>query len=156
VEAAGRMSKMDPRGIEHVGFAVADLEEAKRIFTQVLGFRLLAEETVADQKARVVKLEAGESELELLGSTDPQGPIGKFLAKRGPGIHHVTIRVPQLADTLRLLQERGVELIDRTPRRGAGGKLIAFLHPKSTAGILIELCESLADTSLESPDSPLE
>jgi methylmalonyl-CoA/ethylmalonyl-CoA epimerase len=141
LEAAGRMSKMDPRGIEHVGFAVADLEEAKRIFTQVLGFRLLAEETVADQKARVVKLEAGESELELLGSTDPEGPIGKFLAKRGPGIHHVTIRVHHLADTLQLLEQRGVELIDRTPRRGAGGKLIAFLHPKSTAGILIELCE---------------
>ena len=135
------MSGMDPRGIEHVGLAVSDLEEAKRIFTELLGFRVLAEETVADQKARVVKLDAGGSELELLGSTDAQGPIGKFLAKRGPGIHHVTIRVRGLTQTLHALEERGVELIDRVPRRGAGGKLIAFLHPKSTAGILIELCE---------------
>ncbi|HET9887631.1 MAG TPA: methylmalonyl-CoA epimerase [bacterium] len=135
------MSGLDPRGIEHVGLAVADLEEAKRIFTELLGFRVLEEETVADQMARVVKLDAGGSELELLGSTDSQGPIGKYLAKRGPGIHHVTIRVPHLATTLRALEERGVELIDRTPRVGAGGKLIAFLHPKSTAGILIELCE---------------
>ena len=132
---------MDPKGIEHVGLAVANLDEAKKIFAEVLGFRVVGEEHVADQNVRVVKLDAGGSELELLGSTDPQGPIGKFLAQRGPGIHHVTIRVPHLAETLRLLQERGVELIDRAPRIGAGGRRIAFLHPKSTAGILIELCE---------------
>jgi methylmalonyl-CoA epimerase len=133
---------MNPKGIEHVGIAVADLAEARRIFESVLGFRVVGEEEVADQRVRVVKLACGGSEIELLGSTDSEGPVGKFLAKRGPGIHHVTIRVDSLEETLRTLESRGVRLLDSVPRFGAGGTRIAFLHPKSTAGILIELCES--------------
>ncbi len=133
---------MDVRGIDHVGLAVADLDEAKRVFVDVLGFRVVQEEAVPDQRVRVVKLDCAGSELELLGSTDPEGPVGKYLAKRGPGIHHVTVRVAGLEATLRALEERGVRLLDRTPRFGAGGMRIAFLHPKSTAGILVELCEA--------------
>jgi methylmalonyl-CoA epimerase len=129
------------RGIDHLGIAVADLEAARDVFTRLLGFRVTEEEAVPDQKVRVLKLDAGGSELELLESTDPQGPIGRFIASRGPGIHHVTLRVENLAATLKEIEAAGVELIDREPRVGAGGKKIAFLHPKSTAGILIELCE---------------
>lgn len=140
---------MDARGIDHVGIAVADLEEARRVFVDLLGMRVVAEEEVRDQRVRVLKLACGASDLELLGSTDPDGPVGKFLAKRGPGIHHVTIRVARLAETLAELEARGVVLLDRAPRFGAEGKRIAFLHPKSTAGILIELCEDLG-----APDEP--
>jgi methylmalonyl-CoA/ethylmalonyl-CoA epimerase len=133
---------MEPRGIEHIGIAVADLVEARRIFETLLGLRVVAEEEVADQKVRVVKLDCGGSELELLGATSADSPVAKFLAKRGPGIHHLTLRVPELDATLRTLESRGIELLDPVPRIGAGGRRIAFLHPKSTAGILIELCES--------------
>jgi len=129
------------RGIDHLGIAVPDLSAAREVFTK-LGFRVVAEEDVPDQKVRVVKLDAGGSDLELLESTDPEGPIGRFVAKRGAGIHHLTLRVEDLAGTLRELEAAGVRLIDREPRIGAGGHRIAFLHPKSTAGILIELCEA--------------
>ena len=129
------------RGIDHLGIAVADLAAARDVFTRLLGFRVTEEEEVEDQRVRVVKLDAGGQGLELLESTDPEGPIGKFVAKRGPGIHHVTVRVDDLRATLRELEAKGIALIDREPRTGAGGKKIAFLHPKSTAGILIELCE---------------
>jgi methylmalonyl-CoA epimerase len=129
-------------GIDHLGIAVADLESAREIFTKLLGFAVVEEEDVPDQKVRVVKLDAGGSDLELLAPTEAASPVAKFLAKRGAGIHHVTLRVRDLAATLRELEARGVELIDRVPRQGAGGKRIAFLHPKSTAGILIELCEA--------------
>lgn len=136
------MKPLRVRGIDHVGIAVADLESAQRIFTEILGFQVAEEEEVPDQKVRAVKLHCAGGDLELLGSTDPDGPIGKYLTKKGAGIHHVTIRVDDLESTLRDLEERGVQLIDRIPRRGAGGKKIAFLHPRSTAGILIELCEA--------------
>jgi methylmalonyl-CoA epimerase len=129
------------RGIDHLGIAVPDLAAARDLFTRVLGFRVVAEEKVVDQKVRVVKLDAGGSHLELLQSTEPDGPIARYVARRGAGIHHVTLRVADVAKTLRELEAAGVELIDRTPRIGAGGQKIAFLHPRSTAGILIELCE---------------
>jgi methylmalonyl-CoA epimerase len=132
------------RGIDHLGIAVPDLEAARRVFSEHLGFRVVEEDEVPSQKVRVVKLAAGGSDLELLESTDPEGPIGKYLAKRGAGIHHMAIRVADLARTLRELEGAGVALIDREPRTGAGGKKIAFIHPKSTAGILIELCEEAA------------
>ena len=130
------------RGIDHVGIAVPDLEEARRVFEGLLGMRVVAEESVPEQRVRVLKLDAGGGDLELLQSTDPEGPVGKFVAKRGAAIHHVTVRVADLAATLAALAAAGVELIDRTPRVGAGGVKIAFLHPRSTAGILIELCEA--------------
>ena len=139
---------MSPRfqGIDHLGIAVANLAEARAVF-ETLGLRVTEEESVPDQKVRVVKLDAGGSELELLETTDPDGPIGKYLAKRGPGIHHVTLRVDDLARTLAELEAKGIRLIDREPRLGAGGKKIAFLHPKSTAGILVELCEVSPDAT---------
>jgi len=135
------MSEGRWNGIDHLGIAVADLSAAKDVFTRLLGFRVVEEEEVREQKVRVVKLATGNADLELLESTDPDGPIGKFVAKRGPGIHHVTLRVNDVAATLRELEAAGIKLIDREPRTGAGGKKIAFLHPQSTAGILIELCE---------------
>jgi methylmalonyl-CoA epimerase len=128
-------------GIDHVGIAVPDLDAARRVFEGLLGMKVVAEESVPEQRVRVLKLDAGGGDLELLQSTDPDGPIGKFVAKRGAGIHHVTLRVRDVAAALSSLKAAGVELIDETPRVGAGGARIAFLHPRSTAGILIELCE---------------
>ncbi|MBZ0268967.1 methylmalonyl-CoA epimerase [bacterium] len=132
-------------GIDHLGIAVPDLAAARHVFETLLGMPVVEEDEVADQRVRVVKLDAGGSHLELLESTDPDGPIGRYVAKRGAGIHHVTLRVDDVAKTLRELEAAGVELIDREPRTGAGGARIAFLHPRSTAGILIELCESAED-----------
>jgi methylmalonyl-CoA epimerase len=129
------------RRLDHVGIAVGDLADARRVFQDLLGLHLVEEEDVEDQHVRAVKLQVGDSCLELLESTDPNGPIAKYVAKRGPGIHHVTLEVDNLDGALRELAKAGVRLIDETPRTGAGGKRIAFLHPKSTAGILVELCE---------------
>jgi len=134
------MKKHRYLGIDHLGLAVPDLRAAREAFEK-LGLRVTEEEEVPDQRVRVLKLDAGGSDLELLESTDPDGPVGRYLAKRGPGIHHLTLRVDDLATTLNELEAAGVRLIDREPRVGAGGRKIAFLHPKSTAGILIELCE---------------
>lgn len=132
-------------GIDHLGVAVPDLAEARRVFEDLLGLPVVEEDEVADQQVRVVKLDVGGSHLELLESTDPDGPIGRYVAKRGAGIHHVTLRVKDIARTLQELDAAGVRLIDREARIGAGGVKIAFLHPKSTAGILIELCEERRD-----------
>jgi methylmalonyl-CoA epimerase len=129
------------RRLDHVGIAVGDLADARRVFQDLLGLHLVEEEDVEDQQVRAVKLQVGDACLELLESTDPDGPIAKYVAKRGPGIHHVTLEVDNLDGALRELAKAGVRLIDETPRTGAGGKRIAFLHPKSTAGILVELCE---------------
>ena len=129
-------------GIDHLGIAVADLAAALRALRDDLGLPVIGEEEVPEQKVRVVKLDAGGTDLELLASTDPEGPVGKFLSKRGPGIHHVSLRVDDLERALASLAARGVRLIDRTPRVGAEGKRIAFLHPQATAGVLIELCET--------------
>jgi methylmalonyl-CoA epimerase len=135
------------RGIDHVGIAVPDLAAARRVFEGLLGMRVVAEEDVPEQRVRVVKLDAGGGDLELLQATDPDGAVAKFVAQRGAAIHHVTVRVADLAATLARLAAAGVELIDRTPRVGAGGAKIAFLHPRSTAGILIELCEDASGTA---------
>jgi methylmalonyl-CoA/ethylmalonyl-CoA epimerase len=127
-------------GIDHLGIAVPAIEEARRAF-ETLGLGGGQEEEVPDQKVRVLKVDVGGSDLEFLESTADDGPIAKYLAKKGPGIHHVAIRVRDLEGTLAALESSGIRLIDREPRRGAEGKRIAFLHPKSTAGILVELCE---------------
>ncbi len=129
------------RRLDHLGIAVGDLEDARRVFQDLLGLPLLEEEEVPDQQVHAVKLGAGDACLELLHSTDPEGPIGRYVAKRGPGIHHVTLEVDDLPAALKTLSEAGIRLIDEEPRIGAGGKRIAFLHPKSTSGILVELCE---------------
>jgi len=129
--------------LDHVGVAVSSLAEARR-FYEDLGLVCSGEEVVEDQKVRTAFLPLGETHLELLESTDPQGPIGKFLEKRGPGLHHVCVEVPDIVAALALLAGRGHALIDKTPRTGAGGRRVAFVHPKSTGGVLIELTERQA------------
>jgi LAO/AO transport system kinase len=127
--------------IHHLGIAVQSLASAVPIFQKLVGKAPDAEESVADQKVRVAVFRLGDSRVELLESTDADSPIGRFIAKRGQGIHHVALSVPDLPEALRKLESEGVRLIDHEPRLGAGSERIAFLHPASTAGVLIELIE---------------
>lgn len=127
--------------IHHVGIAVESLKAAVPVFEKLLGCSPNTQEVVSDQEVRVANFRVGESQIELLEATSPSSPIARFIAKRGPGLHHVTLSVPDLRKTLRELEVRGVKLIDREPRVGAGNKRIAFLHPSSTARVLIELVE---------------
>lgn len=126
--------------IDHVGIAVKSLEEARKLY-EALGLKVTDIEEVAEQKVRVAFLPLEGSEIELLETTDPEGPIGKFIEKRGEGIQHIALRVDNLEAALEELKSRGVQLIDQKPRYGAGGARIAFLHPKSTNGVLVELSE---------------
>lgn len=125
--------------IAHVGIAVSDLDAASAFYREVLGIDPHPPE-MADG-ADILSFAFGESEIELLAPRDPDGPIARFLAKRGPGIHHVCYRVPDLDAALDRCRKAGYRLIDETPRQGAGGRRIAFVHPKATAGILLELTE---------------
>lgn len=127
--------------IHHLGIAVESLERAVAVFELLLGRAPDSREEVEDQKVRVVGFQIGDSRIELLEASSPDSPIARFINKRGPGIHHLTLTVDSLQTTLRDLDRRGIRLIDRTPRTGAGGNSIAFLHPSSTANILIELIE---------------
>jgi len=127
--------------IHHLGIAVESLRSAVPTFQKLLGKPPDSEEVVEDQKVRVAVFRLGESRLELLEATAEDSAIARFLAKRGPGIHHLTLAVADLAGTLKKLEGEGMRLIDREPRRGAENKNIAFLHPSSTAGVLIELVE---------------
>lgn len=127
--------------IDHLGIAVHSINEAKKIFQDVLGLQFLGTETVEEQKVTTAFFPVGDSEVELLESTDPEGPIAKYLEKRGEGIQHIAFRVENLEEALAELKERGIKLIDEKPRKGAGGAKIAFLHPKATHGVLIELSE---------------
>ena len=124
--------------INHVGIAVSNLEESLKLYCQVLDLKPedYEIETVADQKVRVVMIPVGESKIELLESTDPEGPIGKFVGKRGEGIHHLTIGVADIRGKLAELKADGIPLINEEPRTGAGGHQIAFLHPKATKALL--------------------
>lgn len=127
--------------IDHLGIAVNSIEEGKNIWTDALGLAFEGFETVEEQKVTTAFFPVGESEVELLESTAPDGPVAKFLEKRGEGIHHIAFRVENIEDALEELKEKGIRLIDEKPRKGAGGKKIAFLHPKATNGVLVELCE---------------
>lgn len=127
--------------IDHIGIAVKDLAEALKLYEGMLGLKAVGTEVVEEQKVKTAFLPTGDSEVELLESTAPDGPIAKFIEKNGPGIQHIAFRVDNLEQKLAELKEKGVRLIDEKPRRGAGGAKIAFLHPKSTYGVLIELCE---------------
>lgn len=134
------LSEMLPGArLAHVGVAVRDLDQAVAFYRDVLGARPHAPENA--DGATIVGLTFGESDVELLSAADADSPIGKFLARRGPGIHHLCFRVPDLDAALARCRAAGYELIDQTPRTGAGGHRIAFVHPKSTAGILLELTE---------------
>lgn len=132
---------MKPTHIEHLGIAVKNLEESIRYYEEVLGLTCYAIEEVADQKVKTAFFRVGDTKIELLESTAPDGPIGKFIEKRGEGIHHIAFAVNGLEDALSSVVEKGVQLIDEAPRKGAEGLHIAFLHPKSTYGVLTELCE---------------
>ena len=127
--------------IHHLGYAVEDLEAASRLYQQRFGARLEEPETVADQGVKAAMFRVGESRIELLEPTGPDTPVGKFLAKRGEGLHHVAFQVEDIEATLGELGRDGVELIDEEPRVGAAGTRMAFVHPKSVHGVLTELVE---------------
>jgi len=127
--------------IDHIGIAVKSIEEAKHLFENMLNLKIIGEEFIEEQKVKVAFIPLGDSELELLESTLPDGPIARFIEKKGEGIQHIAFKVDNLERILSELKEKGIRLIDEKPRYGAGGAKIAFLHPKSTNGILIELCE---------------
>jgi len=127
--------------IDHIGIATERIDEALGLWRDVLGLEVASTEDVAEQGVRVAMLSIGESHLELLEPLGPETPVGKFLRKRGPGFHHVAIRVPDIRASLVHLKEQGIRLIDENPRLGAGGCLVAFVHPSSANGILLELVQ---------------
>ena len=133
---------MKPSHIEHIGIAVSNLESAIDFYERVMGLKCYKIEEVPEQKVRTAFLMVGETKIELLESTDPEGPIGKFIEKRGEGIHHIAFSVEKIEEHLAHAQSMGVKLIDSTPRKGAEELDIAFLHPKSASGVLIEFCEN--------------
>ncbi len=127
--------------IEHIGIAVKDLDEAIRFYEDVLGIPCYKTEVVEDQKVKTAFFQAGQTKIELLESTSPDGTVAKFIEKHGPGLHHLAFAVDGVQQSLDKAEEKGVRLIDKVPRPGAEGLNIAFLHPKSTFGVLTELCE---------------
>ena len=131
---------MKPTHIEHIGIAVADLDESIAYYEQVLGLECYAVEEVPDQKVRTAFFRVGDTKIELLESTDPEGPIGKFIEKKGPGIHHLAFAMDNVANSLKQAADHGIRMIDEVPRKGAEGLQIGFLHPKSTFGVLTEFC----------------
>jgi len=132
---------MKPSHIEHIGIAVANLDKAIEFYEKVFGLRCYNIETVPEQKVKTAFFMVGQTKIELLESTDPEGPIGKFIEKKGEGIHHLAFAVKNIEDQINHAKELGVQMIDNSPRKGAEGLDIAFIHPKSTSGVLIEICE---------------
>jgi methylmalonyl-CoA/ethylmalonyl-CoA epimerase len=128
--------------IDHIGIATGGIAEVANFYREALGLKIEEIEEVDEQKVRVAMLPIGESRIELLEPTTADSPISKFLAKRGPGIHHVAIQVENIRESLRKMKEAGARLIDEEPRTGARGCLVAFVHPSSTGGVLVELVEN--------------
>lgn len=133
------------RKLDHIGIAVRDLQEAVRAYTGGLGLPCAHEEVVEDQQVRTAFLPVGDTHLELLESLSPDGPIGRFLEKRGEGIHHLCFEVADIRAAMAACEKAGLTLIDKEPRAGAHGKWVAFVHPKSTHGVLIELSQPRED-----------
>ena len=127
--------------IDHIGIATERLEEASALWKDALGLELDSTEEIASQGVRVAMLALGESHIELLEPLSDDSPVGKFLGKRGPGIHHIAVRVDDIRASLADLKARGLRLIDEAPRLGAGGCLVAFVHPSSANGVLLELVQ---------------
>lgn len=127
--------------IDHIGIAVKDLAASLKFYSQVLGLEVVGTEVVPEQQVKVAFLPCGDSELELLESTTPEGPIAKFIEKRGEGVQHIALRVDDLEEALEMMREKGLRLIDEKPRYGAGGARIAFVHPQAAKGVLLELTE---------------
>ena len=132
---------METTHIEHIGIAVRNLEESIKFYEDTFGLKCYAVEEVKDQKVRTAFFEVGQTKIELLESTEPDGPIGKFIEKKGEGVHHLAFAVKNIESALTEIEKKGIQLIDKQPRKGAEGLDIAFLHPKSTFGVLTELCE---------------
>ena len=128
--------------LDHIGIAVRDLDEALRFYRDALGLEIEAPEEVPSQRVRAHFIPLGESAVELLEATAPDSPIAKYLEKRGPGLHHITLRVEDIRAALAQLKARGARLIDETPRPGAHGSLVAFVHPSSAHGVLVELIQT--------------
>ncbi|SCY99749.1 methylmalonyl-CoA epimerase [Alkaliphilus peptidifermentans] len=132
---------MEVKKLDHIGIAVKNLDEALKFYQEILGLECAGTEVVEEQKVRVAFLPVGDTEVELLESTDEEGPIAKFIEKKGEGIQHLAFRVDNIEKAIEEMKEKGMRMIDEKPRYGAGGAKIAFCHPKSTNGILVELSE---------------
>jgi len=132
---------METTHIEHIGIAVRNLEESIKFYEDTFGLKCYAIEEVKDQKVRTAFFEVGQTKIELLESTEPDGPISKFIEKRGEGVHHLAFAVKNIESALIETEKKGIQLIDKQLKKGAEGLEIAFLHPKSTFGVLTELCE---------------
>lgn len=131
--------------VDHIGIAVRSIEETVNFYREALGLEMTHTEAEPDQKVVIAFLPAGESEVELLEPVESNGPVARFLEKRGEGIHHICFEVDDIEEVLDVLDRRGINLIDREPRIGTGGKKIAFIHPKAAHGVLIELYEKRPD-----------
>lgn len=131
---------MDISHIEHIGIAVKSIEESKKYYEEVLGLKCYSVEEVKDQKVKTAFFRVGDTKIELLESTSPDGPIGKFIEKKGEGMHHMAFAVNKATEALQEVGSKGIRLIDNESRNGAEGLQIGFLHPKSTHGVLTELC----------------
>lgn len=127
--------------LDHIGIAVNNIDEALKLYSEVLGLELAGTEVVEEQKVRVAFLPVGDTEVELLESTSPDGPIAKFIESKGQGIQHMAFKVDDIEAAIAEMKEKGMRMIDEKPRYGAGGAKIAFMHPKSSNGVLIELSE---------------
>lgn len=135
--------------IDHLGIAVRNIESALPFYSEMLGLKLAEKETVADQGVHVAMLPVGDSRIELLEPFSEETPVGRFIAKRGEGIHHICYEVENLEQRLAEMSERGIRLLEGYPRKGAGGRLVAFVHPGSAGGVLIELVEKSANAEGE-------
>jgi methylmalonyl-CoA/ethylmalonyl-CoA epimerase len=127
--------------VDHIGIAVRSLDETLKFYEDILGIKCVSTEVVEEQKVRVAFLPIGDTEVELLESTEEDGPVAKFIEKKGEGVQHIAYKVDDIEKSIEELKAKGIKLIDEKPRYGAGGAKIAFLHPKSTFGVLIELCQ---------------
>ncbi len=127
--------------VDHIGIAVRSIDEALKFYTGVLGLEIHGTEVVEQQKVKVAFLPLGDSEVELLEATQPDSPVAAFIESKGPGIQHIAYRVDNIEEAIAEMKAKGVRMIDEVPRYGAGNARIAFVHPKSTEGVLIELCE---------------
>ncbi|MFD2563379.1 methylmalonyl-CoA epimerase [Aquimarina rubra] len=133
--------------IEHIGIAVKDIDQANTLYEQLLGVPPYKQEVVESEAVITSFFKVGENKIELLASTKDDGPIGKFIAKKGEGIHHIAFDVDNIEKELERLEKEGFQLINKTPKKGADNKLVAFIHPKTTNGVLVELCQ-------EAPSQP--
>lgn len=134
--------------LDHIAIAVKNLEESLKFYEDAMGLTLDGVEIVKDQKVKTAFLQVGDTHIELLEPTEPDSPVGRFIAKRGEGLHHIAIKVEDIEKHLENLDDKEIMLIDKEPKIGANNKRIAFVHPKSTSGVLLELCEDTSDISL--------